>query len=101
MENLLITILLTSIPILLAGLGELVTEKSGVLNLGVEGMMLCGAVAALGSVLIFGNPYIGILFGAVAGILISTVFSFLTITLMTNQVATGLGLTIFATALTG
>ena len=56
MENLLITILLTSIPILLAGLGELVTEKSGVLNLGVEGMMLCGAVAALGSVLIFGNP---------------------------------------------
>jgi len=54
MENLLITILLTSIPILLAGLGELVTEKSGVLNLGVEGMMLCGAVAALGSVLIFG-----------------------------------------------
>ncbi len=53
MENLLITILLTSIPILLAGLGELVTEKSGVLNLGVEGMMLCGAVAALGSVLIF------------------------------------------------
>ena len=70
MENLLITILLTSIPILLAGLGELVTEKSGVLNLGVEGMMLCGAVSALGSVLIFGNPYIGILFGAVAGILI-------------------------------
>ena len=101
MENLLITILLTSIPILLAGLGELVTEKSGVLNLGVEGMMLCGAVAALGSALIFGNPYIGILFGALAGILISTVFSFFTITLMTNQVATGLGLTIFATALTG
>ena len=60
MENLLITILLTSIPILLAGLGELVTEKSGVLKLGDEGMMLCGAVAALGSVLIFGNPYIGI-----------------------------------------
>ena len=61
MENLLITILLTSIPILLAGLGELVTEKSGVLNLGVEGMMLCGAVAALGSVLIFGNPYLSLI----------------------------------------
>ena len=101
MENLIITILLTSIPILLAGLGELVTEKSGVLNLGVEGMMLCGAVAALGSVLIFGNPYVGILFGALAGILISLIFSFFTITVMTNQVATGLGLTIFATALTG
>ncbi len=101
MENLIITILLTSIPILLAGLGELVTEKSGVLNLGVEGMMLCGAVAALGSVLIFGNPYVGILFGALAGLLISFIFSFFTITLMTNQVATGLGLTIFATGLTG
>ena len=59
MEQLLITILLTSIPILLAGTGELITERSGVLNLGVEGMMLTGAVAALGSVLIFGNPYLG------------------------------------------
>ena len=52
MENLIITILVTSIPILLAGTGELISEKSGVLNLGVEGMMLTGAVAALGSVLI-------------------------------------------------
>ena len=101
MENLIITILLTSIPILLAGTGELISEKSGVLNLGVEGMMLTGAVTALGSVLIIGNPYAGIIFGAVAGILISFIFSFFTISLMTNQVATGLGLTIFATGLTG
>ena len=101
MENLIITILLTSIPILLAGTGELISEKSGVLNLGVEGMMLTGAVTALGSVLIIGNPYAGIIFGAIAGILISFIFSFFTISLMTNQVATGLGLTIFATGLTG
>ncbi len=101
MENLIITILLTSIPILLAGTGELIAEKSGVLNLGVEGMMLTGAVTALGSVLIIGNPYAGIFFGAIAGILISLIFSFFTISLMTNQVATGLGLTIFATGLTG
>ena len=100
MESLLITILVTSVPILLAGTGELIAEKSGVLNLGVEGMMLTGAVAALGSVLIFGNPA-GIFFGALAGILISLIFSFFTIFLMTNQVATGLGLTIFATGLTG
>ena len=101
MESLLITILVTSVPILLAGTGELIAEKSGVLNLGVEGMMLTGAVAALGSVLIFGNPLAGIFFGALAGILISLIFSFFTIFLMTNQVATGLGLTIFATGLTG
>ena len=101
MEQLLITILLTSIPILLAGTGELITERSGVLNLGVEGMMLTGAVAALGSVLIFGNPYLGIFFGALAGILVSLIFSFFTIYLSTNQVASGLGLTIFATGLTG
>ena len=78
MENLIITILLTSIPILLAGTGELITEKSGVLNLGVEGMMLTGAVSALGSVLIFENPYAGIIFGAFAGILVSLIFSFFT-----------------------
>ena len=79
MENLLITILLTSIPILLAGLGELVTEKSGVLNLGVEGMMLSGAVGALGVVLWLENPYYGIFAGAFSGILMASIFSVFTL----------------------
>ena len=57
MESLILTIIATSIPLLMAAIGELVTEKSGVLNLGVEGMMLSGAVGALGAVLWLENPY--------------------------------------------
>ena len=73
----------------IAHLGELVTEKSGVLNLGVEGMMLSGAVGALGAVLWLENPYFGILAGALSGIFMATIFSIFTINFMTNQVATG------------
>ena len=101
MEALILTIIATSIPLLLAATGELITEKSGVLNLGVEGMMLSGAVGALGAVLWLENPYFGIIAGALSGILMASIFSIFTINFMTNQVATGLGLTIFATGLTG
>ena len=101
MEALLITILATSIPLLLAATGELVAERSGVLNLGVEGMMLIGAVSALAAVLYTGNPYSGIIAGALGGLMLSLVFAFFAITLMTNQVATGLALTIFATGFSG
>ena len=101
MEALLITILATSIPLLLAATGELVAERSGVLNLGVEGMMLIGAVSALAAVFYTGNPYSGIVAGALGGLLLSMVFAFFAVTLMTNQVATGLALTIFATGLSG
>ena len=101
MEALILTIIATSIPLLLAATGELITEKSGVLNLGVEGMMLSGAVGALGAVLWLENPYFGIIAGALSGIFMASIFSIFTINFMTNQVATGLGLTIFATGLTG
>lgn len=101
MEALLITILATSIPLLLAATGELIAERSGVLNLGVEGMMLIGAVSALAAVLYTGNPYSGIIAGALGGLMLSLVFAFFAITLMTNQVATGLALTIFATGFSG
>ena len=101
MEPLILTIIATSIPLLMAATGELVTEKSGVLNLGVEGMMLSGAVGALGAVLWLGNPYYGIIAGAMSGLFMACIFSVFTINFMTNQVATGLGLTIFATGLTG
>ena len=66
-DELLLTVLLTSIPLILAATGELVVERSGVLNLGVEGMMLMGAVAAFGAASLSGSPYIGILSGGVAG----------------------------------
>ena len=101
MEALILTIIATSIPLLLAATGELVAEKSGILNLGVEGMMLSGAVGALGAVLWLENPYYGIVAGALSGVLMASIFSIFTINFMTNQVATGLGLTIFATGLTG
>ena len=101
MEALILTIIATSIPLLLAATGELIAEKSGILNLGVEGMMLSGAVGALGAVLWLENPYYGIIAGALSGVLMASIFSVFTINFMTNQVATGLGLTIFATGLTG
>ena len=101
MTALLLTVLATSIPLLLAANGELIAERAGVLNLGVEGMMLMGAVAALGATLYTGNPYTGILAGAAAGIVTSMIFAFFAVSMMTNQVATGLALTIFATGFSG
>jgi simple sugar transport system permease protein len=101
MTALLLTVLVTSIPLLLAANGELIAERSGVLNLGVEGMMLMGAVAALGATLWTGNPYMGVLAGAMAGTLTSLIFAFFTVSLMANQVAGGLALTIFATGFSG
>ena len=88
-------IVLVATPILLAGLGELVVEKSGVLNLGVEGMMLIGAVTGFAVTATFGNPYLGVFAAALAGSAASMIFGFLTLSLSANQVATGLALTIF------
>ena len=75
MEALILTVIATSIPLLLAATGELITEKSGVLNLGVEGMMLSGAVGAFGAVLLLQNPYYGIVAGALCGALMASIFS--------------------------
>jgi general nucleoside transport system permease protein len=95
----LISVIGISTPILLAGLGELVVEKSGVLNLGVEGMMLVGAVAGFAITFTVGSPWLGFLGAALAGSLASMVFGFLVLSLNSNQVATGLALTIFGTGL--
>jgi len=78
-----------------AGAGELVAEKSGVLNLGVEGMMLMGAVSGYAVTAITGSPWLGICASVLAGLAMSLLFGFLTITMLANQVATGLSLTIF------
>lgn len=91
----LLTVIAAATPLLLAAIGELVTEKSGVLNLGVEGMMLVGAVTAFAVTLGTGSATIGIFAAGLAGIALSLVFGLLTLTLMANQVATGLALTIF------
>lgn len=81
-------------PFVLAALGELITERAGVLNLGVEGMMLVGAVAAFVGAS-HGGMAFGVVCGAAAGAALSLIFGVITLTLMANQVATGLALTIF------
>ena len=86
-------------PLVYAALGELVTEKSGVLNLGVEGMMLVGAVASFAVAAKSGNPWFGVAAGIGAGAALSLVFAVLTLSLMANQVATGLALSLFGIGL--
>jgi simple sugar transport system permease protein len=86
-------------PLVLAALGELVAEKAGVLNLGVEGMMLVGAVAAIVATLGTGSYALGALAGVLAGIALALVFGLLTLSLRANQVAAGLALTIFGLGL--
>jgi simple sugar transport system permease protein len=86
-------------PLVFAALGELVAEKAGTLNLGVEGMMLVGAVSGFIATVVTGNPYLGVLAAIAAGVLMSLIFAVLTQLLLTNQVATGLALTIFGIGL--
>lgn len=93
----LVTVVGASTPILIAALGELVVERSGVLNLGVEGMMLLGAIAGFVVQFHTGNHYLALLCGAAAGMAASLIFGFLTLSLSANQTATGLALTIFGT----
>ncbi|MGG7519461.1 ABC transporter permease [Allorhizobium undicola] len=100
-EAILLTIITASTPLVIAAMGELVTERAGVLNLGVEGMMIMGAVAAFTAAQLSGSPFIGIFAGIAAGALFSLLFGLLTLTLVTNQVATGLALTILGLGLSG
>lgn len=100
-EAILLTVITAATPLVLAALGELVTERAGVLNLGVEGMMIMGAVLAFAATQATGSPYVGILAGVAGGALFSLLFGFLTLTLVANQVATGLALTILGLGISG
>ena len=93
------TIMTAATPLIFAATGELVCEKSGVLNLGVEGMMLVGAVFGFIGATVTGDAYMGFLIGGLSGIMASLIFAVLTLLLVSNQVATGLALTIFGTGL--
>ena len=97
----LLTIITAATPLVIASIGELVTERAGVLNLGVEGMMIMGAVVAFAAAQYSGSPMIGLLAGIASGILFSLLFGFLTLTLVSNQVATGLALTILGLGVSG
>jgi simple sugar transport system permease protein len=96
---LLASIMVASTPILLAAIGEAVVEKSGVLNLGVEGMMITGAVVGFAVGVNTNAPFVGFIAAALAGAALSMLFGFLVLYLKSNQVATGLGLTLFGLGL--
>ena len=91
----LLTIITASTPLVFAAVGEVVVEKSGVLNLGVEGMMIVGAISAFAVGVTTDSAMLAIVAGAISGASIAFVFGFLTLNLLANQVAAGLALTIF------
>ena len=101
LEAVILTIITASTPLLLAAMGELVTERSGVLNLGVEGMMIRGAVCGFAAAYTTGSALVGVGAGLAGGVFMSLLFAFLTQTLMTSQVATGLSLTLLGLGLSG
>src|SRR4051812_35234315 len=100
-EAILLSTLAASTPLLIAATGELITERAGVLNLGVEGMMIVGAACGFGGALFSGSIMIGALCGIAAGTAMSLVFAMMTLGLAVNQVATGLALTILGIGLSG
>ncbi len=101
LEAILLTVATASTPLLIAALGELVVERSGVLNLGTEGMMLMGAVTGFGVALSTGSPWLGALAAVLVGALFSLLFGILALSFVTNQVATGLALTLLGTGFSG
>lgn len=97
--SILVGIIVAATPLVFAAVGELVAEKSGVLNLGVEGMMIMGAFAAFAITITTGSYALGALAGALVGAAMAALFGLLTLTLQSNQVATGLALTMFGLGL--
>ncbi len=96
---LLSALIIVATPILLAAIGELVVERAGVLNLGVEGMMITGAVCGFVAATVTGSPWLGFAGAALGGAALSMIFGVLTQLLLSNQVATGLALTLFGLGL--
>jgi len=105
MEGILISILTRTLiagtPLLLGALGEIITERSGVLNLGVEGMMAVGAMSAFTVTLTTGSPWIGLLAAVLAGALAAGIHAFVSVTLRANQVVSGLALTMLGLGVSG
>ncbi|GGL98785.1 ABC transporter permease [Pseudooceanicola nanhaiensis] len=93
------SLMVAATPILLAGIGELVVERAGVLNLGVEGMMITGAICGFAIAVNTGSPALGFVAAAGGGALLSLLFALLTQYALANQVASGLALTLFGLGL--
>ena len=101
LEAILLSVIAASTPLLLAASGELVVERSGVLNLGVEGMMIVGAACGFAGAYLSGSTVVGALSGLLAGAALAAIFGILTLWLAVNQVATGLALTPLGVGLSG
>jgi simple sugar transport system permease protein len=97
----LLTVITAATPLLIAAIGELVVERSGVLNLGVEGMMIMGAASGVAVAIVTGSSLLGVLAAIGAGMVLSALFALLTLGLAANQYASGLALTIFGLGLSG
>lgn len=100
-EAILLTCITAATPLLIAAIGELVVERSGVLNLGVEGMMIMGAATGIAVAILTGSSTLGVLGAVAAGMALSALFALMTLGLAVNQVASGLALTIFGLGLSG
>ncbi len=105
MEGILISVLnrtlIAGTPLLLATIGEIVAERSGILNLGVEGMMAIGTVTAFIVAMTTGNPWLALLLAILAGMLVSAIHAFVSVTLNANQVVSGLALTMLGLGASG
>lgn len=101
MEHLILASIAAATPLLVAAIGELMVERAGVLNLGVEGMMVMGAVSSFGVALWTGWPLVGLLAGIVVGMLMALVFAILTQSFAASQVVAGIALTLFGLGLSG
>ncbi|CAB1060416.1 ABC transporter, permease protein 2 (cluster 11, riboflavin/purine nucleoside/unknown) [Olavius sp. associated proteobacterium Delta 1] len=105
MEDIIISVaqrtLIAGTPLLLGTIGEVICERSGILNLGVEGVMAIGAVTAFIVTFVTGNPWLGLLAAMIAASLISIIHAFVSITLNANQVVSGLALTMLGLGISG
>ncbi|MBF0572856.1 MAG: ABC transporter permease [Desulfamplus sp.] len=105
MEDVVISVLhrtmVAGTPLLLGTIGEVICERSGILNLGVEGVMSVGAVVAFVVTYTTGNPWLALMAAILAGMIISVIHAFASITLMANQVVSGLALTMIGLGLSG
>ena len=99
LSNILISVMIAATPLVLAATGELVAERAGVLNLGVEGMMVIGALAAFAALIKTGSLVVAVLAATCAGVSMAALFGLIALSLRANQVAAGLALTMFGLGL--